>query len=209
MPMTDPNASPAVAELDRVAQTLRAASFAGLIMPIDEVWPGSAEEFFALLSAGAPEAQAAQATAVVPDAPASSPQSPAPDRGAYADLALVWAGDQAFVYSNRHMTRQYAEAAARSATGDLEGLIAEAVREDSATYPRPTPVAVFSGPPFQLSAERVTAVVAGMFEQPRYADIRAVRASDGSGFLYSADHLTAPLAESLAEWMAVRQFDNP
>ena len=59
----------------------------------------------------------------------------------FDDLNLICDGGQTYAYSEQHMTRRYAESAVRARSGDLLHTIAETVRSDSATYPRPTPVA--------------------------------------------------------------------
>ena len=43
---------------------------------------------------------------------------------------------------------------------------------------------------------------------PQYQDIQEIRASNGARYLYSSDHMVAPLAQSLAEWDAVDRFNN-
>ena len=88
-------------------------------------------------------------------------------------------------------------------------LIAETVRSDSATYPRPTPVDAFAMEAFRLPAEAVTAAVEQLAADKRYEDIKPVRASDGSLFLFSTKSLEPAHARSLAEWTAVKQFENP
>jgi hypothetical protein len=40
-------------------------------------------------------------------------------------------------------------------------------------------------------------------------DIRRLRASDGSVFLFSTNHLDPSYAASLAEWLAVGRLQNP
>ncbi len=45
-----------------------------------------------------------------------------------------------------------------------------------------------------------------MAGRPEYADIQAVRASNGALYLFSFLYLTKDHAESLAEWEAMGQF---
>jgi hypothetical protein len=61
-----------------------------------------------------------------------------------------------------------------------------AVRRDSATYPRPTPLASFMDAPFAFSAEEIDAAVARLLSDPACEDVRPLTASDGSRFLYSS-----------------------
>ena len=60
------------------------------------------------------------------------------------------------------MTRRYAEAAVRAADGDQCAAIAETVRDESATYPRPTPIAMFLDAPFMLEPSDIERAVAGL-----------------------------------------------
>jgi hypothetical protein len=110
-----------------------------------------------------------------------------------------------FLFSNLLMTRQYADACAQTQCEDKRHVIAETVRTESLTYPRPTSLATFSEAPFLLSAETVEAAVAGFAGDEAFADIQQVSASDGTVFLFSSTHLTPAHARSLAEWIAVER----
>lgn len=107
------------------------------------------------------------------------------------------------------MARRYAETAAGVASGDIPLTIAETVRCESATYPRPTPVDTFKSMPFNLSCEQIDAATRIIFGDSRFADIGSVRASDGSVFLYSTAHLSLAQAQSMAERIAVGLHENP
>jgi hypothetical protein len=125
------------------------------------------------------------------------------------DLRVIREGAAEFLYSDRYMTSAYAEAAARAEAGDRLQMIAAAVRFDSATYPRPTPVETFQGPPYLLSDDDVNAAVERMQANAEFADIRPVLASDGRRFLYSLRHIGQSQAEAVAERLAVGQSENP
>jgi hypothetical protein len=126
-----------------------------------------------------------------------------------ADLDLIREGGQVYAYSELHMTRRYAESAARARTEDLLKAIAETVRSDSETYPRPTPLAVFRNRPFLFTPEQLAAALEQFSAHPEYADIRLVISSDGSRFLFSSRHLDPAQAASQAEWLAVGRSINP
>jgi hypothetical protein len=126
-----------------------------------------------------------------------------------ADLAMVVEGERSWLYSESFMTRTYAEAAALAEAGDHLKLIAAAVRHDSRTYPRPTPVTVFGLAPYGLSPEEIETALAALAKDPEFADLQTVRASDGSVYLFSATHLVPDLAQALAEWEAVGQHLSP
>ena len=127
----------------------------------------------------------------------------------FDDLNLIGDGGITYAYSEQHMTRAYAELAARAGSDDLLHAIAETVRSDSATYPRPTPVAAFLERPFRFAPEQVDAALPALAAHSKYRDIQLIRASDGSRFLFSSNHLDSAHASSLAEWLAVGRFQNP
>jgi len=126
-----------------------------------------------------------------------------------ADIEHVTSAGAALYYSTRSMTGRYAELKARAGRGDLAAAVAETVRDESATYPRPTPVAAFLEPPFNISPDALDGLVARVLADPASNDICLVEASDGSRFLFSTRHLDARHAASLAEWVAVGRGENP
>jgi hypothetical protein len=128
---------------------------------------------------------------------------------AFGDIALIREGPVCYLYSTDYMSRRYAETAARIASGDPCRIIAETVRLESATYPRPTPVDEFARNPYNLSMDQITAALHTMSGDAAFADIRPVNASDGTLFLFSSNHMNPELAASLAERIAVGQYENP
>jgi len=170
--------------LKALADAVRQASLAGEVVGLYEIW-GGGEEVYGNLTAS---------TAAAADV---------------ADVQLIRDGGEIFLFSDRHMTRAYAEAAVRAATGDHPRILAETVRSDSATYPRPTPIKAFLAAPYLLPIEDVIAAAERMRMDPRYADISFTRASNGDLFLFSLNHMNRAQAESMAEWLAVGQSDNP
>jgi hypothetical protein len=128
---------------------------------------------------------------------------------AFGDIVLIREGPVCYLYSSDYMSRRYAETAVGVASGDACRMIAETVRSESATYPRPTPVDAFARNPYNLSMDQVTAALQVMSGDDAYADIRPVSASDGTLFLFSSSHMNPGLAASLAERIAVGQYENP
>jgi hypothetical protein len=165
------------------AAKVREASRCGKTLPLDEVWQGTEDEFLKLK------------------------QSQTGDNA--RDIELIREDGRAYLYSERHMTRPYAEAAARAGCKDVCYAIAQTVRGDSRTYPRPTELAVFCEAPFLFSEDMLDQAVKEILRDPQYADIRVVRSSDGSKFLFSSSHMDPVHAESLAEWIAVGHLRNP
>ncbi len=170
--------------LARLLDVVRTASAEGRLVAVPDVWAGTVDELREAL---------ASSTA----------------RGdADAGVTLIVRSERAYLYSEDRMTGAYAAAAALALDADACRTIAEVVRRDSATYPRPTPLDIFSAPPFSLSLEAIQAALDGLAADARYADVQLVQASDGTRFLFSARHLVAAHARSLAEWLAVGQFEN-
>jgi hypothetical protein len=169
--------------LEALADAVRRASLAGEVVELYEIW-GGGEEVYSNLTAS-------------------------PGAADITDIQLIRDGGEIFLFSDRHMTRAYAEAAVRAATGDHPRILAETVRSDSATYPRPTPIKAFLAAPYLLPIEDVIAAAERMRMDPRYADISFTRASNGDLFLFSSNHMNRAQAESMAEWLAVGQSDNP
>ncbi len=172
-----------IKELEALAIMVRQASQEGKILLLPDVWPGTEEEFRTLL----------QARIV----------------SGLDDIILFRDKESVYLYSEQHMTRSYAEAAGRVRSQDAPHIIAETVRSDSRTYPRPTPVNTFSEPPFLLMPEALASAVNTISDDPRYADIQLLCTSDGSLFLYSSIHMHPAHAASLAEWISVDQLENP
>jgi len=169
------------ARLEAALAAVRLDSSAGRVTRLEAIWEGLEEEFRSVLSRHA-------------DA---------------ADIVVLGEGPGVFLFSDRWMTAPYAAMAARAAGGDVIGLVAEAIRSDSRTYPRPTPAAVFAGPPFDVPAEQLALVLDKVARDPAYADIGRVVASDGSIFYFSSNGMSAVQAASRAEWMAVGRYENP
>jgi hypothetical protein len=169
--------------LEVLADAVRQASLAGDLMSLHDIWGGGEEEYNSLTAT--------------------------PAATVLADIQVIRDGGEIYLYSDRHMTRSYAEAAVRAATGDHPRIIAETVRSDSATYPRPTPVKAFLVAPYLLSIEDVIAAAERLRADERFADICFTRASNGDLFLFSSKHLSPAQAESMAERLAVGQFENP
>jgi hypothetical protein len=174
---------PTVAErLQALAHEVRETSRELRLVPLDDVWTGTEDEY--LLAAGT-EAMAG-----------------------CEDIALIRDNGRTYLYSERQMTRPYAEAVARTRCDDKRHTIAETVRADSMTYPRPTPLTAFSESPFILSPEAVAVAVEAFAGDPNFSDIQQICASDGTPFLFSSTHMNPAHARSLAEWIAVESLQN-
>ena len=111
-------------------------------------------------------------------------------------------------YSSQFMTQAYALILLQK-HGDPLRLIASIVRENSALYPRPVPLDIFTQPPFSLSRQEVLNDLDRMSAGEEYRDIMPATTSTSRVFLYSTLHLEPEHASMLAELLDVGQFDNP
>jgi hypothetical protein len=126
-----------------------------------------------------------------------------------ADLVKLHAEErEPHYFSTQFMTEAYARILVGKESDPLL-LIADIVRENSAVYPRPVPVAMFTGSPFDLSRKEIQACLERMAGQEEYNDIRQTETSIGNVFLYSTSHLEPNYASMLAEWLDVGQANNP
>jgi hypothetical protein len=111
-------------------------------------------------------------------------------------------------YSSHFMTETYARILLQK-QGDPLRLIAETVRENSAAYPRPVPLDIFTQPPFDLTRREVLDHLERMAAEEQYRDILPTTTSASGVFLYSTLHLEPDHASMLAEWLDVGRFNNP
>ena len=111
-------------------------------------------------------------------------------------------------YSSQFMTGAYAGILLQKKADPLR-LIAEIVRQNSAAYPRPVPLHLFSLPPFGLTPQEVLKSLERMSVRDEYGDIETTRTSASRVFLYSTLHLDPEYASMLAEWLDVGQANNP
>ncbi len=111
-------------------------------------------------------------------------------------------------YSSDFMTETYARILLQK-KGDRLRLIAETVRENSALYPRPVPLDLFTKPPFELTQQEVLNDLERMGSEEEYRDIVSTMTSTSRVFLYSTRHLEPDHASMLAEWLDVGQSNNP
>jgi len=178
--------------LDVVCSHIRAESAQGRLCPLS-LLPGLAHE-----------AEAAAPAAVTADQLAELLAESTAE-----DISLMRGTAEIYYFSEQSMTAAYARHLFRVAEKDPLRLIADTARDESRVYPRPTPLASFMAPPFSLSAAAVDEALQTIASRTDYADIASCVASNGDRYIYSSQFLSAPLAESLAEWAAVGERENP
>jgi hypothetical protein len=114
-----------------------------------------------------------------------------------------------YLYCETHMTGNYAALLARVEAKNPFATIAETVREESRTYPRPTRVALFYEPLFQMEPDMLESAVGSILQREEYRDIKRIVAATGAVYLYSDKYLTGARAEAWVQWHEVDQWDNP
>lgn len=125
------------------------------------------------------------------------------------DICTIKGTKSIYLYSEEHISHNYANSLARVEEKDLLKLVAETVREESKLYPRPTPSRTFTLKPFNITKEELKEILSQLKTKEEYEDIKEVRASNGALYLYSERHMTKIYANSLAEWDEVERHENP
>lgn len=125
------------------------------------------------------------------------------------DIKMMRGSRDRYYFSERSMTESYARHLYRLAEKDPARLIADTTRDESKTYPRPTPIATFEDSPFSMTMAEIDAALSKMTFDPEYSDIRKVQASNGDVYLYSTTYLSEAHASGLAEWASVGEKENP
>lgn len=126
-----------------------------------------------------------------------------------ADITCVQGAEDAYFYSTQTMTANYADMCVQVVENDICRAIAEAVRFDCRTYPRPYKVAMLGQPPYHFEPQQITAALTAMETHPDYADIRVVEASNAEPYLFSERFMSYGKAYGLCEWLEVEQYQNP
>jgi hypothetical protein len=125
------------------------------------------------------------------------------------DIKLMRGSRDVYYFSEHFMTAAYALHLFRVAEKDPARMVADTVRDESRLYPRPTPVSTFLDVPFRLTRAELDGILWQISQRNDMTDIRQTTASDGSLYLYSSSFLEEAHADSLAEWDAVGQAENP
>lgn len=131
------------------------------------------------------------------------------EREEFKDIYSIKGEKVIYLFSDKYISNNYAKMMILVEEKDLLKLVAETVRFDSKAYPRPTDSKLFSYNPFKLSEEEFNEALNQLKTKPQYSDIKETRASNNALYLYSDTFLSKPHADSLAEWIAVGQDQNP
>lgn len=123
----------------------------------------------------------------------------------YHDICVIEGSQAKYLFSDQHMTRNYAKMLARVEDKDLMALIAGSVRDESRIYPRPTRVTLFAEEPFRLAGSDFDTVLQQMQANPEYSDIKEFRDSRDNRYLCSEQYLSLDHALGLAEWKIIQE----
>ncbi|MBA7975039.1 YdhW family putative oxidoreductase system protein [Citrobacter portucalensis] len=126
-----------------------------------------------------------------------------------ADITRVQGAEDVYFYSTQTMTANYAGMCVQVVENDICRAIAEAVRFDCQTYPRPYKVAMLTQPPYSFESQQISAALTAMETHPDYADIRTVESSNAEPYLFSERFMSYGKAYGLCEWLEVEQYQNP
>ncbi|MGB4437785.1 MAG: hypothetical protein WBJ13_00880 [Sedimentibacter sp.] len=130
-------------------------------------------------------------------------------REEFSDICVKKGKEKIYLFSENHMTKNYAKMMISVEEKDLFKIIAETVREESKIYPRPTDARLFNKTPFKLSKEEFNEVYDKLRKKEEYSDIQETRASNNALYLYSERFMKKVRAASLAEWIEVEAGQNP
>lgn len=130
-------------------------------------------------------------------------------REEFSDICIIKGKEKIYLFSENHITKNYAKMMISVEEKDLLKLIAETVREESKIYPRPTDARLFSKSPFKLSKEEFYEVYEQLKKKEEYQDIQETRASNNALYLYSDKFMKKAHAASLTEWIEVEAGQNP
>lgn len=125
------------------------------------------------------------------------------------DIAWVQGSQDEYYYSTQTMTANYADMCVQVVEKDICRAIAQAVRFDCQTYPRPYKVAMLEQSPYDFAPQQIEAALAAIETHPDYADIRTVASSNDVPYLFSERFMSYGKAYGLCEWLEVEQFQNP
>lgn len=127
----------------------------------------------------------------------------------YQDIVEVEGQKSHYYYSTHSMSDNYAKLSILAQEKDHCGVVAEVVRFECVTYPRPYSVEMLHYAPFWMTDEEINAALLGLKTKADCQDIQEVRASNDAVYLFSQQHMNKAMAQGLCEWIEVEQFANP
>lgn len=128
---------------------------------------------------------------------------------ACADIVFITHHDTRYYYSARHMSHNYACILVFTHEQDACATLAETVRFECQTYPRPYQVRMLTLPPYRFDEDKIESALRFLAQSDAYCDIHRVQASNGEPYLFSDRFMSYGKAQGLCEWIEVEQYENP
>lgn len=130
-------------------------------------------------------------------------------REEFSDICIKKGKESIYLFSEERMTQNYAKMLIMVEEKNLFKLVAETVRDESRTYPRPTDSRLFLNTPFNLKKDEFLQVFDELKRKEEYSDIKESRASNNALYLYSDKFIKKAHADKLTEWIEVEAEQNP
>ncbi|WP_246201477.1 YdhW family putative oxidoreductase system protein [Budvicia diplopodorum] len=128
---------------------------------------------------------------------------------AYTDIATRQGDKDSYYFSTDTLSENYADMCVLVIEKDICKTIAQAVRFECKTYPRPYKVSMLTHSPYDFDPQQIDAAMVAFNTHPDYADIRQVEASNNEPYLFSERYMSYGKAYGLCEWFEIEQHQNP
>lgn len=126
-----------------------------------------------------------------------------------SDIVELAQQDTCFYYSDRYMSHNYARILVFTHEQDACATLAQTVRFECETYPRPFKAGMLALPPYGFDDDKIASTLRFLADTEAYQDIHQVEASNGAIYLYSDRYMSVGKAQGLCEWIEVEQYENP
>ncbi|MCL2897782.1 YdhW family putative oxidoreductase system protein [Brenneria tiliae] len=128
---------------------------------------------------------------------------------ACADILSVSNDKERYYYSDRSISHNYARILIFTHEQDICKTIADTVRFECQTYPRPYKVQMLRLPPYSFDRQKIDEAMRFFERSAEFQDIRPIAASNGEPYLFSERFMSYGKAKGLCEWIEVEQYENP
>lgn len=125
------------------------------------------------------------------------------------DIAHIEQQANCYYYSDRYMSHNYARILVFTHEQDACATLAQSVRFECETYPRPFKLDMLALPPYDFDEDKIASTLRFLTQSDAYDDIHPVVASNGAVYLYSDRFMRVGKAQGLCEWIEVEQYENP
>ncbi|MEE3664085.1 YdhW family putative oxidoreductase system protein [Brenneria sp. g21c3] len=126
-----------------------------------------------------------------------------------ADIIAIGNDETQYYYSDQSMSHNYARILVFTHEQDICKTIADTVRFECQTYPRPYKVQMLRFPPYAFDQEKIDGALRFFEQSEEFEDIRLITASNGEPYLFSERFMSRGKAWGLCEWIEVEQYENP